>query len=110
MHVPGAQRETKTDPLPAPAPDHAASERRRAARDRAGTTRAYSSKDRLRARARRKTRRAATHPRSSERPLVAEQPTLRLQKISAAHVPEPADSAGGDDAMAGNDDRQPVLA
>src|SRR6185503_5341248 len=82
----------------------------RVARDRAGTIRACSSKGRLPATARRRTRRAATRPRRSERLLVPEQPTLRLEEIAAARMPESTQPAGGDDAVAWDDDRQAVLA
>src|SRR5262245_54910674 len=42
--------------------------------------------------------------------IVKQQPTLDLQQVAAGRVPESADAVGGDDAMAGNDDRQAVVA
>src|SRR5687767_15473204 len=81
-----------------------------------GTRKWCCAKDRPRATTRRRTRRAG---RRSFRPLraqlergslVREEPTLHLQQVAAARVAEAAQAVRGDDAMAGDDDRQAVVA
>src|SRR5262245_15378443 len=86
----------------------------RAARGPRDTRRWYCARARPRATARRRTRRAARRlRRQHERVpggLVHEEPTLHLQEIAPGRVAEAADAVGGDDAMARNHDRQPVVA
>src|SRR5688572_6507493 len=81
-----------------------------------GTRKWCCAKGRLRATTRRRTRRAG---RRSFRPLraqlergslVCEEPTLHLQQVAAGRVAEAAQAVRGDDAMAGDDDRQAVVA
>src|SRR5438552_13049162 len=85
-----------------------------AAPGRRGRRRWYSAKDRPRATTRRRTRRArGSFWRQFERvraALVEQQPPLGLQQIPRGRMGESAKPVCRDHAMAGNDDRQPVVA
>src|SRR5690349_17288557 len=76
-----------------------------------------SSRARPRARARRRTRRGGGRRPGSRLELeevggalVGEEPALRFDQVAPARMREAADAVGGYHAMAGYDDRQPVVA
>src|SRR6185503_6410375 len=104
----------RTGPARLLLPEGSFSKTPRVAPSRAGTRRACSSTARPPATTHRQTNRAA--PSSGlefERvraALVHQKPTLDLQQVAAARVGETADAARGDHAVAGDHDRQLVVA